>query len=72
VASALGRGEGHLGGSGIDAALLAQPGWHLADLGQAGLQVLLARMLVTGLLAPVLCSLQMVLWRQVVGGAWRR
>jgi len=72
LASVLGRGEGRLGGEGIDTALLAQPGWHLQDLGQAGLQVLLARMLVTGLLAPVLCSLQMVLWRQVVGGAWRR
>jgi hypothetical protein len=52
--------------------VLAQPGWHPADLAGAGLQVLLARMLITGLLAPVLCSLQMVLWRQLVGGAWRR
>ena len=72
VASSLGRGEGHGPAHGMDPALLAQPGWHLSDLSGAGLQVLLARMLVTGLVAPVLCSLQMVLWRQLVGGAWRR
>jgi len=72
LASSLGRGEGHGPAHGMDPALLAQPGWHLSDLSGAGLQVLLARMLVTGLLAPVLCSLQMVLWRQLVGGAWRR
>jgi hypothetical protein len=72
LASSLGRAEARLPVSGIDPAVLAQPGWHPADLAGAGLQVLLARMLITGLLAPVLCSLQMVLWRQLVGGAWRR
>lgn len=70
--SALGRGEGGLGGAALEASLLAQPGWHLADLSQAGLHVLLARVLLTGLLAPVLCSLQLVFWRQLQGGAWRR
>jgi len=72
LASSLGRGEGHGAAHGIDPALLAQPGWHLSDLSGAGLHVLFARMLVTGLVAPVLCSLQMVLWRQLVDGAWRR
>lgn len=72
LSSAFGRGEHGIGVAGIDASLLAQPGWHAADLNQAGLHVLLARMLITGLIAPVLCSLQMVLWRQVVGGSWRR
>jgi hypothetical protein len=72
LASSLGRAEARLPVSGIDPAVLAQPGWHPADLEGAGLQVLLARMLITGLLAPVLCSLQMLLWRQQLGGAWRR
>jgi hypothetical protein len=72
LASSLGRAEGRIGAVGIDAASLAQPGWHLSELGQAGLHVLLARILITGLLAPVLCSLQLLFWRQLLGGGWRR
>jgi hypothetical protein len=72
LADLLARGERGVGPAGIDAFLLARPGWHLDDLGQAGLHVLLARLLLTGLLAPVLCSLQLVLWRQLLGGSWRR
>jgi len=34
--------------------------------------VLLARTLLTALLAPVLCSLQLLLWRQQGGGVGRR
>lgn len=70
--SVLGRAERVVSGDGIDASLLASPGWHAADLSEAGVHVVLARMLLTGLLAPVLCSLQLVLWRQVAGGSWRR
>jgi hypothetical protein len=69
--SSLGAG-GHLSGGGIDPATLAQPGWHLDDLAGAGLHVLLARTLLTALLAPVLCSLQLLLWRQQGGGVGRR
>jgi hypothetical protein len=69
--SGLGAG-GHLPGGAIDPAPLAQPGWHLDDLAGAGLHVLLARTLLTALLAPVLCSLQLLLWRQQGGGVGRR
>jgi hypothetical protein len=62
----------HLPGGAIDPAQLAQPGWHLDDLAGAGLHVLLARTLLTALLAPVLCSLQLLLWRQQAGGVGRR
>lgn len=72
LASLPGRGSGLIGPSGLDAARLAQPGWQPADLAQAGLHVLLARLLLTGLLAPVLVSLQLVLWRQLSGGPSRR
>lgn len=70
--SSLARLGGTFPGGGLDPALLAQPGWHGSDLLQAGLQVALARTLLTALLAPVLCSLQMLLWRQQSGAGWRR
>jgi hypothetical protein len=70
--SSLGRIGTTLAGGSLDPALLAQPGWHASDLGMVGVHVLLARTLVTGLLAPVLCSLQMVLWRHQASGGWRR
>jgi len=69
--SGLGSGN-HLPGGAIDPAQLAQPGWHLDDLAGAGLHVLVARTLLTALLAPVLCSLQLLLWRQHGGGVGRR
>ncbi|MFO7630725.1 MAG: rod shape-determining protein MreD [Prochlorococcaceae cyanobacterium] len=54
---------------GVDPALFASPAWLAADLGQAGLHILLAQTLLTGLLAPVLCSLQLLFWRQQIGQA---
>ncbi|MEB3360575.1 MAG: rod shape-determining protein MreD [Synechococcaceae cyanobacterium] len=56
---------------GVDAARLALPGWDWDDLQGAGLSVLLAQTMITALLAPMLCSLQLLLWRQL-GGTGRR
>jgi hypothetical protein len=56
---------------GVDAARLALPGWDWDDLQGAGLSVLLTQTLITALLAPMLCSLQLLLWRQL-GGTGRR
>jgi hypothetical protein len=53
----------------LQPALLALPGWSWEDLGGAGLQTLLAQTLLTGLLAPILCSLQLLFWRQLLAGA---
>jgi rod shape-determining protein MreD len=55
---------------GVQPALLAFPGWLMEDLLHAGLYVLLAQTLITALLAPMLCSLQLLLWRQLISG-WR-
>lgn len=52
---------------GVDPALFALPGWLPADLGLAGLHVLIAQTLITALLAPVLCSLLLLAWRQQIG-----
>ncbi|MFY8148440.1 MAG: rod shape-determining protein MreD [Prochlorococcaceae cyanobacterium] len=49
---------------GVDPARFATPGWQLGDLLQAGLHTLLAQTLITALLAPMLCSLLLLLWRQ--------
>ncbi|MFM8605911.1 MAG: rod shape-determining protein MreD, partial [Cyanobium sp.] len=49
---------------GVDPALFAIPGWQLRDLLAAGLHTLLAQTLLTALLAPMLCSLLLLLWRQ--------
>jgi hypothetical protein len=56
---------------GVNPALLALPGWRWDDLAGSGLRVLLAQTLITALLAPMLCSLQLLLWRQL-GSGWRR
>lgn len=72
LARALGHGGAALPPGSIDPAALAQPGWWPEDLAVAGLHTLLARSLLTGLLAPVLCSLQLLLWRQQSGTGWRR
>ncbi|MFM7266952.1 MAG: rod shape-determining protein MreD [Cyanobium sp.] len=53
----------------LQPAQLALPGWSLEDLGGAGLQALLAQTLLTALLAPMLCSLQLLFWRQLLTGA---
>lgn len=39
-------------------------GWTSSVLGLAGLQILGAQILSTGLLAPILCSLQLLFWRR--------
>ncbi|MEB3351486.1 MAG: rod shape-determining protein MreD [Cyanobacteriota bacterium] len=54
---------------GVEPALLALPGWQPQDLLAAGLHNLLAQTLITALLAPVLCSLQLLLWRQLLTGS---
>ena len=54
---------------GVEPALLALPGWHGADLLAVGLHNLLAQTLLTALLAPILCSLQLLLWRQLLAGS---
>jgi hypothetical protein len=54
-----------------DPAQLPRAGWTLTDLSHAGLHVLLARALLTGLLAPVLCSLQLLFWRRQLPDGWR-
>lgn len=46
---------------------IQQLGWGQASLGS--LHTLLAQSLLTGLLAPMVCSLQVLLWRQVAPGA---
>jgi hypothetical protein len=56
---------------GVEAARLALPGWGWDDLRGAGLSVLLAQTLITALLAPMVCSLQLLLWHQL-GGTGRR
>jgi len=76
VVSLQGRVEELAGGAealrqaGPQASLLALPLWRWEDLSLVGLQVLLAQTLLTALLAPMLCSLQLIFWRQV-GAAWR-
>jgi hypothetical protein len=56
--------------AGPQASQLALPLWRWEDLSLVGLQVLLAQTLLTALLAPMLCSLQLIFWRQV-GSGWR-
>lgn len=60
-----------LEGQGLNPALLALPGWRWDDLAGPGLRVLFSQTLITALLAPMLCSLQLLLWRQL-GSGWRR
>ena len=54
----------------VDGDRVKIPGWLVEDLLHAGLYVLLAQTLITALLAPMLCSLQLLLWRQLISG-WR-
>jgi rod shape-determining protein MreD len=61
------RAIGGRGGE-VQPALLALPGWSWEDLSGAGLHTLLAQTLLTALLAPILCSLQLLLWRQLLAG----
>lgn len=43
---------------------LAHRGWAPTVIALAGLQILAAQSLITGLLAPILCSLQVLFWRR--------
>ena len=47
------------------AARLALPGWHGSDLVLAGVQVLLSQLLLAAVLAPVVCSLLLLLFRRL-------
>jgi hypothetical protein len=63
-------GTAALGGSlMLQWALLAPLGWQGEDLLAAGLHTLFAQTLLTALLAPILCSLQLLLWRQLLAGS---
>ncbi len=53
-------------------ALLAVPGWAWQDLGAAGLHILLAQTLLTAVLAPMVCSLQLLFWRRLLAGGPNR
>lgn len=54
--------------AGPEAALLAEPLWHRHDLLLTGVPMLLAQTLITALLAPMLCSLLLLLWRPPTSG----
>jgi rod shape-determining protein MreD len=50
--------------SGPDPGVLAQAGWTWQDLTTVGPYVLLAQTLLTALLAPLVCSLLLLLWKR--------
>ncbi|MFN9659762.1 MAG: rod shape-determining protein MreD [Cyanobacteriota bacterium] len=50
--------------SGPDPGLLAEAGWTWQDLTTAGVHLLLAQILLTALLAPLVCSLLRLLWKR--------
>jgi rod shape-determining protein MreD len=52
------------GRPGPDPSLLAQPGWTWQDLTTVGIHVMLAQTLLTALLAPLVCSLLLLLWKR--------
>lgn len=54
--------------AGPPAAILALPLWRWEDLGDVAGRMLVAQTLITALLAPWLCSLQLLLWRQLGAG----
>jgi rod shape-determining protein MreD len=54
--------------AGPPAAILALPLWNRSNLLAVGGTMLLAQTLLTALLAPLLCSLQLLLWRQLGAG----
>ena len=56
-----------LGGLVLGGSLLLQFAW-LGEAGRPQLHTLLAQTLLTALLAPMLCSLQLLLWRHRTGG----
>jgi rod shape-determining protein MreD len=51
-------------GAALDPALLAREGWTWQDLTTAGSHLLVAQTLLTALLAPLVCSLLLLLWKR--------
>lgn len=68
VAEGMASGSPLLKLAGPPAAILALPVWRWDDLAAVGGTMLLAQTLLTALLAPLLCSLLLLLWRQLGGG----
>ncbi|MFM7313563.1 MAG: rod shape-determining protein MreD [Cyanobium sp.] len=54
--------------AGPPAAILALPLWRWEDLWAVGVPMLMAQTLLTALLAPLVCSLLLLLWRQAGAG----
>ncbi|MFM7086312.1 MAG: rod shape-determining protein MreD [Cyanobium sp.] len=65
VAEGMASGSPLLRLAGPPAAILALPLWRWEDLSSVGLRLMLAQTLLTALLAPLLCSLLLLLWRQL-------
>lgn len=70
VAEGMASGSPLLKLAGPPAAILALPLWRWDDLVSVGGTMLLGQTLITALLAPLVCSLLLLLWRQF-GGAQR-
>jgi len=68
VAEGMASGSPLLKLAGPPAAILALPHWRWDDLASVGGTMLLAQTLITALLAPLVCSLLLLLWRQFGGG----
>lgn len=68
VADGMASGSPLLKQTGPPAAILALPHWRWDDLASVGGTMLLAQTLITALLAPLVCSLLLLLWRQLGGG----
>lgn len=68
VAEGMASGSPLLKLAGPPAAILAQPVWRWDDLASVGGTMLLAQTLLTALLAPLVSSLLLLLWRQFGGG----
>jgi cell shape-determining protein MreD len=67
VAEGMASGSLLLKLAGPPAAILALPLWRWDDLAAVGGTMLLAQTLITALLAPMVCSLLLLLWRQLGG-----
>lgn len=68
VAEGMASGSPLLKLAGPPAAILALPMWRWDDLAAVGGTMLLAQTLITALLAPLLCSLLLLFWRQLGAG----
>ena len=68
MAEGMASGSPLLRQAGPPAAILALPLWRWDDLADVGVHMLLAQTLITALLAPLFCSLLLLLWRQLGAG----